>query len=157
MESIRVVWGAGSGPTAMASYDAALADAGVHNYNLVSVSSMIPAGASVEPVGTAGDLGAVGGELTVVSARATAADPGHVSAGLAWATSPEGGVFYEAAGRTDAADVEERVRRGVDAGVDRREWSFDDPHVRVQSAEVEPGTHTTAVVLGVYGTASEIL
>ena len=31
MSMIRVVWGTGSGPTKMASYDAALADAGVEN------------------------------------------------------------------------------------------------------------------------------
>ena len=158
MDVIRVVWGAGSGPTAMASYDAALADAGVHNYNLVQVSSMMPPEAEVEAVGTAGDLGEVGGRLTVVEARATATDPGHVSAGLAWAQSPDGGLFYEAAGPTDAADVEERVRQGLAAGQELRSaWSFDDPRVRVQSAQVEPGTHTTAVVLAVYGTADALV
>lgn len=158
MEAIRVVWGSGTGPTAMASYDAALADAGVHNYNLVTVSSMLPPGADVEAVGTAGDLGEVGGRLTVVEARATATDPGHVSAGLAWAQSPDGGLFYEAAGRTDAADVEERVRQGLAAGQELRSaWAFDDLRVRVQSAQVEPGTHTTAVVLAVYGTADALV
>lgn len=157
MDSIRVVWGAGTGPTAMASYDAALADAGVHNYNLVPVSSVIPPGATVDPVGTADDLGAVGGRLTVVEARATATDPGHVSAGLGWMESPDGGLFYEAAGPTDDADVEERVRQGVQAGADLRDWDFDDPQVRVQAVEVEPGTHTTAVVLAVYGTADVLL
>lgn len=141
----------------MASYDAALADAGVHNYNLVPVSSMIPPDAVVDPVGTAGDLGEVGGRLTVVQARETGTDPGHVSAGLAWSQSPSGGVFYEAAGPTDAADVEERVRQGLRAGVDLREWSFGAPRVRVQSAEVEPGTHTTAAVLAVYGDADALL
>jgi arginine decarboxylase len=158
MDTIRVVWGSGTGPTAMASYDAALADAGVHNYNLVGVSSVIPAGADVEPVGTAEGLGAVGGRLTVVEARATATDPGHVSAGLAWAQSPDGGLFYEAAGPTDAADVEERVRQGVEAGQELRSaWAFDDPQVRVQSAQIEPGTHTTAVVLAVYGDADALV
>jgi len=158
MDTIRVVWGSGTGPTAMASYDAALADAGVHNYNLVSVSSMIPAGAEVDAVGAAPDLGAVGGRLTVVEARASASEPGHVSAGLAWVQSSEGGLFYEAAGETDAADVEERVRRGVEAGQELRSaWTFDEPRVRVQSTRVEPGTHTTAVVLAVYGDADALV
>ena len=111
MDTIRVVWGSGTGPTAMASYDAALADAGVHNYNLVSVSSMMPPDVEVDPVGTAGDLGEVGGRLTVVEARATATDPGTVSAGLAWMQSPSGGLFYEAAGPTSAASVR-ASRRG---------------------------------------------
>ena len=48
MSTIRVVWGTASGPTRMSSYDAALAEANVHNYNLVSVSSVIPADTPVE-------------------------------------------------------------------------------------------------------------
>ncbi|MFC6728802.1 pyruvoyl-dependent arginine decarboxylase, partial [Natronoarchaeum mannanilyticum] len=72
MEPIRIVWGTGEGPTEMASYDAALADAGIENYNLVSVSSIVPAGAEIDPVGTAPDLGPAGERLTVVEGRATA-------------------------------------------------------------------------------------
>ena len=45
MGTIRVVRGTATGPTATASYDAALAAANVHDYNLVSVSSVIPADA----------------------------------------------------------------------------------------------------------------
>ncbi|ELY82692.1 pyruvoyl-dependent arginine decarboxylase [Natrinema pallidum DSM 3751] len=118
MSTIRVVWGSASAPTAMASYDAALAEAGVENYNLVSVSSVIPAGVDVEAVGTAPDLGPAGERLTVVEARATAAGPGRVSAALAWAQSVDDGpgLFYETAGETDRDDVERRVREGLAAG-----------------------------------------
>ncbi|WP_435333910.1 pyruvoyl-dependent arginine decarboxylase [Haloarchaeobius sp. TZWWS8] len=157
MEPIRLVWGQATAPTKMASYDAALADAGVENYNLVAVSSVIPKGATVEPVGTAPDLGPVGERLTVVEARATGTEPGHVSAGLGWAQSPDGGLFYEAAGETDAADVEERVRRGLESGQELRDWAFDEPTVHVESAPVEPGTYTTAVVLAVYGSSDPLL
>ncbi|PSP40313.1 pyruvoyl-dependent arginine decarboxylase, partial [Halobacteriales archaeon QH_10_70_21] len=73
MGTIRVVWGTATGPTAMASYDAALAAANVHDYNLVSVSSVIPADATVEVVGEAPDLGPAGERLTVVEGRATVA------------------------------------------------------------------------------------
>ncbi|WP_267640856.1 pyruvoyl-dependent arginine decarboxylase [Haloarchaeobius amylolyticus] len=157
MEPIRIVWGHATGPTEMSSYDAALADAGVENYNLVAVSSVIPRDAEVEIVGTAADLGPVGERLTVVQARATSTEPGHVSAGLGWAQSPEGGLFYEASGDTDAADVDERVRRGLAAGQALRDWDFGDPHVKVESASVEPGTYTTAVVLAVYGGSEPLL
>ncbi|WP_257298203.1 pyruvoyl-dependent arginine decarboxylase [Haloarchaeobius sp. FL176] len=157
MEPIRIVWGHATGPTEMAAYDAALADAGVENYNLVGVSSVIPADATVELAGTAPDLGPIGNRLTVVEACATATEPGHVSAGLAWATSPDGGLFYEAAGPMDEADISERVRRGLAAGESLRDWALDDPHVRVESASVEPGTYTTAVVLAVYGESEPIL
>ncbi|WP_435359562.1 pyruvoyl-dependent arginine decarboxylase [Haloarchaeobius sp. DFWS5] len=157
MDPISVVWGHATGPTKMSSYDAALAAAGVENYNLVAVSSVIPQGAEVQPVGTAPDLGPVGERLTVVEARATSTEPGHVSAGLGWAQSPDGGLFYEASGDTDEADIDERVRRGLAAGQELRDWDFSDPHVRVESASVDPGTYTTAVVLAVYGDSDPLL
>lgn len=158
MSTIRVVWGAASGPTAMASYDAALAEAGVENYNLVSVSSVIPAGVDVEAVGTAPDLGPAGERLTVVEARATVAGPGRVSAALAWAQSVDDGpgLFYETAGETDREDVERRVREGLRAGQALRDWEFADPRVAVESTQAESGTHTTALVLAVYGESEPI-
>lgn len=159
MSTIRVVWGSASGPTAMASYDAALAEAGVENYNLVSVSSMIPAGVSVEAVGTAPDLGPVGERLTVVEARATTAGPGRVSAALAWSQSDDDGpgLFYETAGEMDRTDVERRVREGLSAGQKLREWTFADPRVAVESRQADSGRYTTAVVLAVYGDSEPIL
>lgn len=157
MEPIRVVWGTASGPTAMASYDAALAAAGVHNYNLVPVSSVIPAEAAVEAVGTAPDLGPAGGKLTVVEARATGTGPGHVSAGLGWRTGPGPGLFYEAAAETDEADIEERIRQGLDAGATLRDWPLPDERVKTVTVDADPGTYTSAVVLAAYGRSEPIL
>ncbi|WP_137289289.1 pyruvoyl-dependent arginine decarboxylase [Natronorubrum halophilum] len=158
MSTIRVVWGAASGPTAMSSYDAALAEAGVENYNLVSVSSVIPADTMVEAVGTAPDLGPAGERLTVVEARATAAGPGRVSAALAWSQSADDGpgLFYETSGETDRADVERRVREGLQAGQELRDWEFTEPRIAVESQRAESGTHTTAIVLAVYGESEPI-
>ena len=39
--------GIGSGPTTLAAFDAALLDAGVANYNLICLSSVIPPGSQV--------------------------------------------------------------------------------------------------------------
>ena len=157
--TIRVVWGTASGPTAMSSYDAALAEAGVENYNLVSVSSVIPAGATVEAVGTAPDLGPAGERLTVVEARATTAGPGRASAALAWSQSADDGpgLFYETAGEMDREDVERRVREGLAAGQDLRDWDFAEPRVAVESSRADSGTYTTALVLAVYGESEPIL
>ncbi|WP_134670203.1 pyruvoyl-dependent arginine decarboxylase [Halorussus marinus] len=156
MSTIRVVWGTATGPTEMASYDAALADANVHNYNLVAVSSVVPADAAVEAVGTAPDLGPAGERLTVVEARATRAGPGGVTAGLGWTTGPGPGLFYEVAGEADPEDVRERVGAGLEAGRDLREWTFDDERIETASADAEPGTYATAVVLAVYGESEPI-
>lgn len=156
--TIRVAWGTGSAPTETAAYDAALADAGVHNYNLVSVSSVIPADVEVVTVGTAPDLGPAGGQLTVVQAHADVVGPGRVSAALAWAQSEDGpGLFYEAAGETAAAAVEAEVRAGIDAGMDLRDWTFPAPTVRAASTEASPDEHAAAVVLAAYGAATPVV
>ena len=159
MSTIRVVWGSGTAPTKMASYDSALADAGIENYNLVAVSSVIPAETDVEAVGTAPDLGPAGNRLTVVEACATTAGPGRVSAALGWSQSVDGGpgLFYEAAETTDSEDVERRVREGLDAGKALREWDFGESNVRVESDTAESGGYTTAVVVAVYGDSRPIL
>lgn len=157
MSTIRVAWGTATGPTKLAAYDAALADANLHNYNLVAVSSVIPAAATVEAVGTAPDLGPAGERLTVVEAHATCAGPGRVAAALGWTTSEEDpGLFYEDAGETDPEVAAERVRTGLAAGRDLREWSFTDERVETATIEAEPGTYAAAVVVAVYGESEPI-
>jgi len=156
--TIRVAWGTGTGPTEMSAYDAALAAANLHNYNLVSVSSVIPADADVEAVGTAPDLGPAGNRLTVVEAHANAVGPSRVSAALAWAKSDAGpGLFYEVGDETAADDVEARVRAGLDAGMDLREWTPEDASVRTASAEADPGEYAAAVVVAAYGESEPVL
>jgi len=155
MGTIRVVWGTASAPTEMSSYDAALAEAGVENYNLVSVSSVIPSDAHVERVGTAPDLGPVGERLTVVEGRTTV-EEGSAAAGLAWATTAEGtGLFYEASGR-DPEPVREEVREGLRAGMALRDWTFVDEGCEVVATDAGEG-FTTALVLGVYGRSTPLL
>ncbi|MDL5362413.1 pyruvoyl-dependent arginine decarboxylase [Halalkalicoccus sp. NIPERK01] len=147
---IRIVRGGATAPTEMASYDAALAGANVHNYNLTHVSSVIPADASVEFVDAAPDLGPVGTGLTVVEARAMSSER-PVSAALAWARSEEGpGLFYEAAGEGSTDRARERAERGLEAGMALREWTFRDPEAVTAHAEPDGG-YATAVVLAVYG------
>lgn len=148
---VRVAWGTASGPTELASYDAALADAGAGDHNLVAVSSILPADASVEVVGTAPDLGPAGSTLTVVEALATGTGPGHVSAALGWAHGEGPGIVYEAAGEMDQSDARAEVEAGLTAGRALRDWDFDGERVESVTAEAAPGTYTTAVVLAIFG------
>jgi arginine decarboxylase len=159
MAIIRVVWGSASAPTAKASYDAALAEANVHNYNLVPVSSVVPAEATIEAVGETPDLGPAGQRLAVVEGRATV-PPGEADravAGLGWARELDGpGIFYEAAG-FDLDAVRERIAAGLAAGRRLREWAFDDEGIRCVTVEADPDAYTTAVVLAVYGESVPLL
>lgn len=156
MNTIYVVRGVGTAPTKMASYDAALAAANVHNYNLVAVSSVIPADATVEEVDVAPDLGPVGNRLTVVQARATTGGVGTVSAGLGWTTGPGPGLFYEASGENPDA-VRRAVEEGLDAGRGLREWTFEDESVALATAENDGEGYTTAVAVAAYGRSESVL
>jgi arginine decarboxylase len=159
MSVIRVVWGTGTGPTATASYDAALAEANIHDYNLVTVSSVVPAEPSLEVVGTAPDLGPTGNRLTVVQSKATVApeESGPAVAGIGWARSGSGqGIFYEEAG-TDADEVRWTIEEGLAAGTDLREWDAIDEEILVRQADPVEDVYTTAVVCAVYGESCPIL
>jgi len=147
---IRIVWGTGSGPTGKASFDAALADANVHGYNLRVLSSVIPAGVAVDEPGTAPDLGPTGGGLDVVLARQTSPPGTRAAAGLAWIRDDdETGIFYEAADH-DPATVREQLQAGIDHGCSLRGIEGR-PERRVAAGDPVPEAYTTAVVLAAYG------
>jgi arginine decarboxylase len=160
MSTIRVVWGSATGPTPTASYDAALADANVHNYNLITVSSVVPAEPPVERAGTAPDLGPTGNALTVVQSRATV-DPGSdepAVAGIGWIRSTSGrGLFYEASG-TDRDTVRRTIQDGLDAGTDLRDWDFeDDATIQLETTPPDETEYATAVVVAAYGQSRSLL
>ena len=122
---IAVRTAVGTGRTALSAFDHALLEAGVGNFNLIPLSSVIPPGSTVtrggEPL-----AGGHGDRLYCVQAVAYADQPGdEVSAGLGWAIHPTiGGLFVEHHGHTPEF-VEEQIRtsladlaehRGVDFG-----------------------------------------
>lgn len=153
---IRVVRGTGTGPTDVASFDAALADAGVHDYNLARLSSVVPPGATVEAVGTAPALGPVGGRLWTVQARTTTAGPGRAAAALGWAVGSDGGVFYEAGDAEDEAAAREQVTAGLAAARELRDRALPEERLESTAFDVPAGTYGTAVVLAVYGEAEPL-
>ncbi|MFC7076707.1 pyruvoyl-dependent arginine decarboxylase [Haloarcula halophila] len=156
MSTIRVVWGTATGPTALSSYDAALAEAGVHNYNLVTLSSVIPAGPAIEVVGETPELGPPGEALEVVQSAATAAPGERVAAGIGWARTADGpGIFYEVDGE-DPDAVRSEIREGLAAGRDLRDWEFVEEEVVVRSVEPTE-THASAVVLATYGESRPVV
>jgi arginine decarboxylase len=159
MDTIHVVGGVGVAPTEMAAYDAALAEGNLHNYNLVGVSSVIPAGATVRVVDSAPDLGPAGNRLTVVQGMAVVGPDStaeEIAAVIGWATGPGPGLFYEAAGEEPAA-VERAVDAGLDAGCALREWSFTDRETLVSRATPVDDAYTAVVVVAAYGESEPVL
>ncbi|HEV6955171.1 MAG TPA: pyruvoyl-dependent arginine decarboxylase [Promicromonospora sp.] len=98
--TIRVSAGTGTGRTPLAAFDAALAAAGVSDFNLVRLSSVVPPGSDVQVVDGADQLrGGHGDVLFCVYARAHTSLPGHEAwAGVAWSRHEDGsgaGLFVE--------------------------------------------------------------
>lgn len=103
MLSIRVSGGAGAGRTPLSAFDAALRAAGVENFNLVRLSSVIPPRAEVREV--AGDdqlRGDWGDRLYCIYAEQHAAVRGEQAwAGIGWVFRSDagaGGLFVEHSG-----------------------------------------------------------
>lgn len=94
---IQITHGTGSGPTEIAALDAALFDAGIANFNLLRLSSIIPPGANL--IAKKIDLNNqfIGQKLYVVISYYTAKMPGEKAcAGLGWKYSKKfGGIFVE--------------------------------------------------------------
>jgi arginine decarboxylase len=154
---IRVVWGTGSAHTAKGSFDRALAAAGIHQYNLRELSSVVPAGADLELAGTAPDLGPTGNALDAVIARQTSPPGTRASAGLAWARADDGaGIFYEV-GDHDPESVAELLRSGIETGCSIRDIEDPDVETKVTTASAEPDRYATAVVVATYGESEPLL
>lgn len=105
--TIRVSSGEGMGRTRLSAFDAALLAAGVGNFNLLRLSSVIPPGSEVREVGHQQQLvGQHGDRLYCVYAEAYASTPLEQTwAGVAWSLSDDDsgeGLFVEHTGASEA-------------------------------------------------------
>ncbi|WP_052436517.1 pyruvoyl-dependent arginine decarboxylase [Georgenia sp. SUBG003] len=116
--TIRVSTGSGAGRTQLSAFDAALRDAGVANFNLIRLSSVIPPRSEVRAVAPVDQLtGRHGDRLYCVYAEAHAELPYHEAwAGIAWALHDDGsgaGLFVEHEGPS-----KEQVDRDLTASLE---------------------------------------
>lgn len=154
---IRIVWGRGTAGTKKASFDEALTEANVHQYNLRQLSSVVPPDVPLEEVGSAPDLGTTGNALDVVMARQTSEPGARASAGLAWVRTADGsGIFYEV-GNHDPETVTERLRTGIEHGCKLRDIDPEDARRKIVTAPSAPDKYTTAVVLATYGESEPLI
>ena len=119
---IHLARGSAEGLTPLNAFDNALLDAGVHNLNLIRVSSIVPAGAVFGPVPPL----PVGTLTPCVYASINSNLPGEVvSACVGAGVGPEGGVLMEYSHRGPAADCERVVGSMIEEGFSRRGWSLE--------------------------------
>jgi arginine decarboxylase len=109
--NIRITSGTGTGPTKLSAFDAALDAAGIANYNLLQLSSVIPANSEIihgkGPLGT----GKWGDRLYLVKADMRINTPNMEAwAGIGWVQDKETGrgLFVEHDGANEQA-----VRRDI--------------------------------------------
>lgn len=104
---ITVRTGTGSGRTLLSAFDTALHGAGVADFNLVTLSSVIPTGSRVRHV-EAPLAGGHGDLLFCVRAEAFADQPGDEAwSGLGWCVDVDGaGLFVEHHASSEAAVIE---------------------------------------------------
>lgn len=111
--TIAVTTGAGEADTALAAFDAALLEAGIGNFNLIPLSSVIPTGALVVEKHPDFDEEAVWGHrLYLVLAEQRAETPdAEAWAGIGWIQDPDSGrgLFVEHEGTSEeqvVSDIE---------------------------------------------------
>jgi arginine decarboxylase len=132
---IYVAAGRGRGQTALSAFDAALNEAGILNYNLSKLSSIVPPGSTVEIVqryeAPEDDYGKM---LLVVMAEIRSDVLGKtIGAGLGWYQWGDGrGVFAEHTEITDnpdaeaiEADLRRRIERTLQDLCEFRQVAFD--------------------------------
>ena len=97
LPAIVVAGAVGRGPTPLAAFDDALFRVGVHDRNLIMLSSVTPPGSRVVTADRVSAPGQHGDRLYVVRAEMRSAEPGAaIAAGLGWLQGDDGrGVMVE--------------------------------------------------------------
>jgi arginine decarboxylase len=152
--TISVTAGLGAGPNPLAAFDAALLGAGIANFNLIRLSSVIPTGAVLDRAGDhrPAPAGGWGDRLYVVLADSRITDPAlEAWAGIGW-VQDEGsgdGLFVEHEGHS-RAEVERQIEASLGALCAGRSRSFGPPQAEVVGTPYL-GEPTCALVAAVYG------
>lgn len=121
---IDIVWGRSEGKTLLSAFDKALVKAGIHNFNLIPLSSIIPKNSIVEEVGKAHLSNEIGDILHVVIASFSSKKPNAIiSAGLGWVQTEQGGLFIESKGEFSQEECESEIRVGLSEMLDARGWN----------------------------------
>jgi arginine decarboxylase len=113
---ITLTTGVGEGPTPVAAFDQALLNAGVANYNLIYLSSVIPPNSVIRRARFESPPDEYGHRLYVVIARHDQHQPGHAAwAGVGWTQEEKTGrgLFVELHGSNRAsveADIQASLR-----------------------------------------------
>lgn len=124
-KKIVIVKGIGEGSTSLSAFDDALTNAGVGDFNLLELSSVIPKEAVIE-IKNKFDLDHAIGQIQPVVLSHTESDETgkEISAGLGWTTAEEGGVFIEISGCFGEKSCIEKIESSLKDMIARRSWKW---------------------------------
>lgn len=156
---IRVVSSKGEGQTELSAFDAALNNAGVSNYNLIVLSSVIPPGSIIKPskkYQTPPEQ--FGHKLYVVRAEIRSKQTGQfLAAGVGWYQLQDGrGLFVEHelianTKQTAKTDLELLITNSLSDLCDFRSIPFDPTNIQMKTSIVQVKEKPTcAMVIAVY-------
>lgn len=131
---IQLATGIGQGPTKLAAFDAALNDAGVANYNLIRLSSVVPPNSVIEKKKVkVTTKGIWGDRLYVVMAEKRVDTPNREAwAGIGWVQDSKTGhgLFVEHEGASEKA-VRRDIRDSLEALMATRNIDLGPIHMEV--------------------------
>ena len=135
--NIYIAPGIGTGPTKLSAFDAALNHAGVANYNLLRLSSVIPTGTKIieqdSSISSSVMPGAWGDRLYVVMAEQRVDTPNiEAWAGIGWVQDKETGkgLFVEHEGNSETT-VRKDVTQSLEALMATRNVDFGEIKMKV--------------------------
>lgn len=155
---IYVASGKGFGKTPLSAFDAALQDAGISNYNLLILSSVIPPASQLISKKFITNPKEYGQRLYIVKAEIRSREAGkYIGAALGWYQLPDGrGVFveHEEIGETKKsveANLREDVRKSLTDLCTFRGFPLDEEEMKIQTSIVKvDGSPACALVIAVY-------
>lgn len=152
---ICVTTGTGEGPTPIAAFDAALIDAGIANYNLICLSSVIPAASIVRRSKFVARSNEFGHRLYVVMSRHDEWQMGKMAwAGVGWTQDRDTrrGLFVELHGpHRDQVEVD--IQTTLQSMMTHRPFSFGQIESEISGIECH-GRPVCALAIAVYQSAN---
>ena len=156
---IKIVCGIGSGRTTLSAFDRALKDAGVYNYNLITLSSIIPPSTKVNKIRRyKTPPNEYGYKLYVVKAELRSEEAGKfIAAGIGWYQIEDGrGIFveHEIKGETKVAvesEINLRIKNSLKDLAKFRKIKFNESKIRFAISLTQiKDSPTCALALAVY-------
>jgi arginine decarboxylase len=142
--------GTGEGPTPLAAFDAALLQAGVANYNLICLSSVIPPASVIQCRKFCTPADEYGDRLYVVMASREEHECGKAAwAGLGWTQGDDGrGLFVEMNGG-QKPEVETSIQATLKSMITTRQYSYGPIQSNIAGIECREKP-VCAIVVAVY-------